>query len=341
MESFGANIIGDLGGDPAVTPVFNRLVHEGVFFRNFYATGPMTDRAISGVISGYPALPGTCIIHYEKKAQTLPFISKDLRSSGYSTTFIYGGDVNFAHMKSYLIMGGFDRIISDNNNSFSTSIGRSKWGVPDEYTFDRLFEECSQLKNPFFILFLTLSNHNPFDVPMEPVFPGNDYEKQFFNAAYYSDTCLGEFISEAGNTEWYRNTLFIILGDHGTRIGNVNEYDYKRFNIPMLWTGGAVNSRGLYIDSFGSQTDLPNTLLSQLNLPVRNYEFSKNLLIPGSPSFAFYSYQNGFVLMSDSVYEVYHLPTNAFKSVFGTEASQWRNACLAYITYLAADFMER
>lgn len=341
MESFGANIIAGLGGNPEVTPAFNSLTSEGIFFRHFYSTGPMTDRALAGVISGYPALPGTCIIHFEKKTQTLPFISKDLQSAGYHTMFIYGGDVNFAHMNSYIIMGGFNKIISDNDNQFSSSIERSKWGVPDEYTFDRLFEECNESEAPFFILLLTLSNHNPFDVPMEPVFSGKGYEDQFLNAAYYSDKCLGEFISKARNTEWYRNTIFIILGDHGTRIGNVNEFDYKRFNIPMLWLGGAVNTKGIYIDSYGSQTDIPNTLLNQLDLPVSKYEFSKNLLYPESRSFAYYSYQNGFAMLSDSVYEVYHLPTNEFKSEIGHEGSQWQKISLAYVTYLASDFMKR
>jgi len=176
---------------------------------------------------------------------------------------------------------------------------------------------------------------------MDLVFSGKSYEDEYDNAAYYSDTCLGEFISKARNTEWYRNTLFIILGDHGTRIGNVNEYDFKRFNIPMLWLGGAVANKGTYINSYGSQTDLPNTLLSQLNIPADQYEFSKNLLAQGVPSFAFYSYPNGFGMKSDSVYEVYHLPTNAFKNDIGFQSSQWRNTCLAYVTYLASDFIKR
>jgi phosphoglycerol transferase MdoB-like AlkP superfamily enzyme len=341
MESFGADIIAELGGNPEVTPEFNSLTDKGIFFKNFYSTGPMTDRALSGVLSGYPALPGICIIHYEKKTQTIPFISKDLRSAGYNTTFIYGGDINFAHMKSYVITAGFDRIISNNDNHFSSSIQRSKWGVPDEYTFERLFQECGSSETPFFIFCLTLSNHNPFDVPMEPVFPGSGYEEQFFNAAYYSDKCLGEFISKARNTDWYKNTLLIILGDHGTRIGNTNEFDFNRFNIPMLWLGGAITNKGTYIDSYGSQTDLPNILLSQLDLPVYQYKFSRNLFDSESPSFAFYSFQNGFGMKSDSLYLVYHLPTNQFKIEIGSEAPLWRKKGLAYLQYISSDFISR
>lgn len=341
MESFGADIIADLGGNPEVTPEFNHLTDEGIFFRNYYSTGPMTDRALSGIISGYPALPGRCIIHYEKKAQTLPFISKDLQSAGYNTTFIYGGDLSFAHMKSYVITGGFERIISNNDNNFPSSIERTKWGIPDEFAFERLLDECDQAVSPFFMVLLTLSNHNPFDVPMEPVFPGNDYEDQFYNAAFYSDKCLGEFIARAEKSDWYKNTLFIILGDHGTRIGNTSEYDSERFNIPMLWLGGALKVKGLHIESYGSQTDLPNTLLNQLGIPADHYEFSKNLFDEEAPSFAYYSFQNGFGIMSDSLYMVYHIPTDKFVRETGPDASRWKKTGLAYIQFIASDFTGR
>jgi len=341
MESFGANIIADLGGNPEITPAFNGLTDEGIFFRNFYSTGTMTDRGLAGVISGYPALPGTCIIHHEDKIQALPYISKDLRSAGYNTAFIYGGDINFGHMKSYVMTGDFGRIISDNDNHFSSTINRSKWGVPDEYTFDRLFEECNRSENPFFIFCLTLSNHNPFDVPMEPVFPGTGYDAQYLNASYYSDKCLGKFISQASNMEWFQNTLVIILGDHGTRIGNTNEYDLRRFSIPMLWLGGALKTQDFVVSSFGVQTDIPCTLLSQLDLPVMQYEFSKNLFDPESPSFACYSFQNGFGIINDSVNLVYHIPNEDFIKEAGPDVPLWQNPFVAYMKYVSSDFVKR
>ena len=341
LESFASCIIAESGGNPEVTPEFNSLTDEGIFFRNFYSTGAMTDRAMAGIVSGYPAIPGECIIHYKEKTPTLPFISKDLQSAGYSATFLYGGDINFANMKSYLTNGNFDRIISDNDNNYPSSIERTKWGIPDEYVFEKLYDECDQLSNPFFILCMTVSNHNPFDVPMKPVFPGNTFEDLFYNAAYYSDKCLGEFISKAKSAEWYRNTIFILLGDHGTRIGNEDEFDLKRYKIPMLWLGGALKTGQIHIDKFGSQTDLAKTLLSQLNLPASHYNFGKNLLDPESPSFAFYSCQNGFGMISDSIHLVYNLPASEFFVETGTDASDWRKTCLGYMQYLSSDFVKR
>jgi len=341
LESFASDIIAESGGDPKITPAFNRLVNEGVFFSNFYATGAMTDRGLAGIISGYPALPGDCIVLHKKKIGSLPYLSKDLKSAGYSTTFVYGGDVNFAEMKSYLETGDFKRIISDNDNNFPNSIQHSKWGIPDEYVFERLYTECNRLNDPFFILCMTISNHNPFDVPMEPVFPGSTYQDQFHNSSYYADKCLGEFISRAKATEWYKNTLFILVADHGTRIDNENEYDLRRFQIPMLWLGGAITKKGVKIGHYGSQTDIPKTLLSQLNLPASNYNFGKNLLDPDSPSFAFYSYQNGFGIINNRSHVVYHLPASEFYIESGPDASSWKKSSLAYMQFLAFDYINR
>jgi phosphoglycerol transferase MdoB-like AlkP superfamily enzyme len=341
MESFASDIIAESGANPGITPEFNRLVEEGIFFSNFYATGTMTDRGLAGIISGYPALPGDCIVLHKRKIDSIPYLSNDLKAAGYSTSFLYGGDVNFANMKSYLLTGNFERIISDNNDNFSSSINRSKWGVPDEFVYERLFNECSHLKDPFFILCMTLSNHNPFDVPMDPVFPGNSYLDLFYNSSYYADKCLGEFISKAKSTDWYTNTLFIMVADHGTRIENENEYDLKRFKIPMLWLGGALSIDSLKITQYGSQTDIPKTLLGQLNLPADHYDFGKNLLDPSSPSFAFYCYQNGFGMISENYHLVFHMPASEFWVEKGPESNLWKEKCLGYMQYLASDYIKR
>jgi phosphoglycerol transferase MdoB-like AlkP superfamily enzyme len=244
-------------------------------------------------------------------------------------------------MKSYLINGGFGRIISDNEDNFPNSIQRSKWGIPDEFVLERLFNECNNLKDPFFVLCMTISNHNPFDVPMETVFPGTTYQDLFHNSSYYADKCLGEFFSKAKSTEWYKNTLFILVADHGTRIDNENEYDLKRFKIPMLWLGGAIERGGVKIDHYGSQTDIPKTLLDQLNLPASHYNFGKNILDPGSPSFAFYSYQNGFGMIGANLHLVYHLPASEFYIETGPDAARWKKSSLAYMQCLASDYVKR
>ncbi len=109
LESFTAKIIEPLGGMPGVTPQLNQLVHEGILFDNFYASGDRTDKGIVAVLSGYPAQPLSSIIKYPNKTQSLPFLSRSLQSAGYHTSFVYGGDIGFANMESYLTEAVFQQ----------------------------------------------------------------------------------------------------------------------------------------------------------------------------------------------------------------------------------------
>jgi len=339
LESFGSLVIQELGGEPGLTPELSKIIPEGLFFTNFYANGTMTDKGISAILSGIPALPRTCIIHFESKSQTLPFLSQDLNKSGYHTMFLYGGNVDFAHFKSYLIMGGFKQIISDND--FPWSLNISKWGVPDEYIFQKLLDECDRAHEPFFHLCLTLSSHNPFDVPMDPVYTGNSTREKFYNSLYYTDKHLGEFLTAAKTHEWWENSLIILLADHGNRLGNTTEYDRSRFHIPMLWFGGALKEKGVINEHFGTQSDLPKTLLGQLNIPTSQYIFGKDILDANTPSYSCYSFHDGCGFVTDSTYLVYHYPTGRFLIEEGVQDLYSKKACLAFLQGIFTDFNQR
>jgi hypothetical protein len=76
-------------------------------------------------------------------------------------------------------------------------------------------------------------------------------------------------------------------------------YKQNVFRIPMLWIGGALSKRDIRIGKLGSQVDIPVTLLNQLGL-TGDFPFSKDLLSDQSKSFAFYTYNEGFGLITDS-----------------------------------------
>ncbi|MCK5461723.1 MAG: LTA synthase family protein, partial [Bacteroidales bacterium] len=241
LESFSIPLIAELGPDKDAAPNFNALVKEGIYFDRMYAAGTMTDRALGSILGGYPGIPGTCVIYYEQKTEKIPNLNKQLKSEGYGSAFIYGGDIDFAHIRSYLLTGGFEKVISEYD--FDPALPRSNWGVPDHLTFQRLMEETNGASSPFMHILLTLSSHTPFDVPMETVFPGSDYQSKYLNSIYYTDKALGDFISEAMTRDWWDETLLILLADHSCRVGNLTEHEEKRYNIPMLWLGGALAVR--------------------------------------------------------------------------------------------------
>ena len=111
LESFTAKLVEPLGGLPGVTPQFNKLCNEGVLFSNYFASDSRTDKSLVSILSGYPALGKISIIKFPNKTQKLGIISRDLAQAGYQTSFLYGGDVDFANIRSYLVNGKFQEII--------------------------------------------------------------------------------------------------------------------------------------------------------------------------------------------------------------------------------------
>ena len=289
LESFSANTIEALGGTPQVTPSLNALMKEGIAFTSLYANSFRTDRGLVAVLNGYLAQPTTSIMKYPSKSQTLPSIAKSLSAIGYHNDLLYGGDINFTNMKSYFFSSGYQKITADVD--FPLSERLNKWGVNDNYTFNRLYEMIQERKKattPWMTTFLTLSSHEPFKVPFHRL------KNPYLNSVAFTDSCLGNFIQKIKKTPAWDNLLIIMIADHGFKYpANLNQYEPRRYHIPMLWIGGAIK-KPMRVNRIGNQTDLSKTLLRQLKLPTKAFSFSKDLFHPNSPEYAFYTNYNLF-----------------------------------------------
>ena len=294
-ESATAKIIAPLGGKPDVTPQFNALCNEGILFTNFYASGDRSDKGLVSLLSGFPAQPTSSIIKTPHKTAKLPHLSRDFKANGYKTAFYYGGEPEFANMRSFLHNGGFEQIIG--KNDFEAKDWNSKWGAHDHVVFNKMLQDINQRtenEQPFFYTLFTLSSHEPFEVPNQTAKATNE-EGLFLNAHRYADQSIGEFIAAAKKQAWWQNTLVIIVADHGHRLPNesVNHVPEK-FTIPMLWLGGALAANPQQITQYGNQTDLATTLLKQLNIsPKIPYLWSKDMADSSAASFAFYAFSDG------------------------------------------------
>ena len=309
LESFSNKIISALGGEDSITPNLNKLAGKSVVFNNFYASGDRSDKGLVSIFSGYPAQPTTSIIDYPSKSQKLPFMYKPFSENGYETAFYYGGDLNFANFKSYFSNPYVDRLVTKDN--FSSKDQKQKWGVPDGILFDRLKSDIDKTGKPFFYSCFTLSSHEPFDVPMKPVFGTKNRDQLSKNGFYYSDSVLNDFLSEAEKSAWWDKTLIIITADHGSRSpGNTQNHSREKFHIPMLWTGGALLLKDSTIHTAGSQTDIPATILSLFGYDYSMFDFSRNLLNKNLNDFAYYAFNNGFGCITPSGYVIYDIDFN-------------------------------
>lgn len=292
LESFSSSITAPLGGLADVAPNLNRYCEEGVLFTNMYASSFRTDRGLVSILSSYPAQPTTSIMKFPAKSQTLPTVSKKLKEEGYDLKFYYGGDEDFTNMRSYFISGGFEARISDKDFPFSEK--QSKWGAHDHLVFRKLLDDLHHTpRQPFMKTLLTLSSHEPFEVPATKKF-----DHPYLNSVAYTDSCLGAFLDEFRQTPLWNNTLIVLTPDHAMKFPDtLSNHLPDRYKIPVLWLGGALKGPAK-IHTLGSQIDIVPTLLSQMELPTRDFVFGKNLLCQKVKPFAFYSFIDGFGMIT-------------------------------------------
>ena len=309
MEGFGGAFIEPLGGLPEVSPNLNRLSEEGIFFTQCYANSFRTDRGTVSALSGYLGLPTVSIMKVPAKSRTLPAISEELVKAGYQTDFLYGGDINFTNMKSYLLSKGYQRLTADTDFSLAEQ-NSNVWGVNDDITGDWLLEQLKQREEgPWFTTWLTLSSHEPFEVPYHRL------DEKIPNAFAYTDECLGKLIDGLKQTDLWENLLIVCIPDHGFCYPQGTTDRGGEFShIPMLWLGGAIKEP-MKIDKIMNQTDMAATLLGQLGLDYSMFPFSRNVLSDSYVyPFAFYS--------SGSVF--------AFRDTTGVSAYDIKADCISY-----------
>ena len=312
LESCGGQFT-EISGRTDITPNLNRLAHEGIYFTNCYANSWRTDRGTLCTWSGYPSFPTMSVMKMPSKSRSLPNIARTLQQErGYSTHYLYGGDINFTNMRSYLVSGGFSDLTwkDDYTKEEQTS---AKWGVRDDITFQTLTELTQTMRQPFLIGYSTLSSHVPWDVPI------HHFDDEVLNAFYYLDQCIGDFIQQLRQSDLWDNTLVIMLPDHGIVYADLDESNPLLNHIPMLWVGGAVK-QPRRIEQVCNQTDLPATLLGQLGIAHDEYTFSRDVLsVTYKNPFAIHTYDDGYTMIDSASFVNYDFISNRVVSNYGKD----------------------
>ena len=312
LESCGGQFT-EISGRTDITPNLNRLAHEGIYFTNCYANSWRTDRGTLCTWSGYPSFPTMSVMKMPSKSRSLPNIARTLQQErGYSTHYLYGGDINFTNMRSYLVSGGFSDLTwkDDYTKEEQTS---AKWGVRDDITFQTLTELTQTMRQPFLSGYSTLSSHVPWDVPI------HHFDDEVLNAFYYLDQCIGDFIQQLRQSDLWNNTLVIMLPDHGIVYAGLDESNPLLNHIPMLWVGGVIK-QPRRIEQVCNQTDLPATLLGQLGIAHDDYTFSRDVLsVTYKNPFAIHTYDDGYTIIDSASFVNYDFISNRVVSNYGKD----------------------
>lgn len=135
----------------------------------------------------------------------------------------------------------------------------------------------------------------------------------------------------------WKNTAVVLVPDHlgayPERIGNL---ETGRYRIPLLIVGGAVRGPER-IGVYGSQQDIAATLLAQLSIPHGEFTFSKDMLNPASPHFAFFTVPDAFGFLTPDNQLIFNNEADAIVVDEGPKKGQNLSLGQAYLQKLYDD----
>jgi len=296
MESLAGHAVGALGAGGNITPEFDKLAGEGVLFTRFFSNGTHTHQGMFASMGCFPNLPGfEYLMQTPEGGNWFSGLPQLLSVRQFDNLYVYNGDFAWDNQYGFFGRQGIRNFVG-RNEFVNPLVSDPTWGVSDQDMFDRAAEELAKKGaggKPFYALLQTLSNHTPYPLPAKlPVDPvtGRGSLDQHLTAMRYADWALGRFFEKARKEPYFKETLFVIVGDHGfANEEQLTEMHLARFNVPLLLIAPGIREKfGGQRETVGAQVDIVPTIMGRLGGNVRHQCWGRDLLnLPtGDPGFA-------------------------------------------------------
>lgn len=249
VESLGDEWMGtnNMMAEP-IMPFLDSLSKKSLYWENCMSTTLRSFGAVPSLTGSVPC--GMRGYQFGNMPETNTLIGI-LKSNGYETNAFYSGEFYFDCIAEYLISQKID-YMSNFHADFKKDNNKNKgnyWGYHDEFLFEKSIDILKDKKSPMFNMFVTISTHDDID-ENNPIFmkavertksvveetrktskvTNNAYKKAITFA--YTDDCIREFFDEYSKRDDFKNTIFVITGDHAS--GFYTKSDISRYHVPLI-----------------------------------------------------------------------------------------------------------
>lgn len=279
MESMSSFYLNET---PQLTPYLNKLKNNSYFFNNIYSPGTHTNQGIFASLYGIPGLFDRVIMDDRVMGGTdhLPLcegLPLNLNAKGYTSCFFVSHDKSYNNTDMFLYRNGYDLRNVYAKENYPKEKYVNYWGVDDDYLLGYAIQTFNKEKeSPFFGTIMTITNHPEYVVPEEFKSISNDASEQ---AVFYADHCIQKFMEEASKEDWYKNTIFVFVGDHGKILGKQQfEVPTTLNHVPLMIYSPLFADMPKTIENFGTQIDIFPTVMGLLNIEYENNSLGIDLL---------------------------------------------------------------
>jgi phosphoglycerol transferase MdoB-like AlkP superfamily enzyme len=290
VEGLGTEFIGK-NAYRGFTPYLDSLIPKSLYWENFVSNAGRTFGALPSILGSLP-YGEKGFLEMNPLPSNISLVSI-LKANEYTTSFYCGDESSFDRKINFLEYNGIDNVIDINN--FGPSYEKTKanaggftWGYPDGEIFKKTLSELDGKKSPRLDIIMTLTNHEPFDFPakkeylkkVDSIINANktlqvsksevETYKDIFACLLYTDHSIKKFMNDYAKKPEYKNTIFVITGDH--RLIPIAQKDKLcRFHVP-LYLYSPLLKKAQTFKSVSSHWDITPSLISFL---MNNYKMNK------------------------------------------------------------------
>lgn len=278
MESMSVAKMKRGGNTNNLTPFLDSLSYQSLYFENLYTAGKHTFNGIFSTIFSFPALYSK---HTMKQLRKYNGISNALKKYDYQTIYFTTHDVQYDNAEAFLLNNDFDSVIGEKD--FPSDEIKTKMGVRDDYLFHfsmPILSKLAENDKPFLSVFMTISDHIPYYIPEYFHPTADNIEKQ---AVQYADWSLKQFIKEASQQKWFKNTIFVFVADHGKPIQADYAISLDYHHSPFLIYAPGILDTKKTLSCIAGQIDVYPTIMGLLKLPYINNTLGIDLLNESRP----------------------------------------------------------
>jgi len=312
LESFAAHMTGIFGNPLKPSPNFDAIAKDSLFFRRFYTPRRGTARAVFATLTGIPD-----VITHRTASRNPTIVSQYTILNAfedYKKFYFLGGSANWANIRGLFSHNVEGLRIYEEGDYNSPRI--DVWGISDLHLFEEANRILSSVNDkPFFAFIHSSGNHRPYSIPddnrnFRMASADEDELKKYgfpslaaFNSFRFLDHSLGFFIRIARMEKYFKNTLFFVFGDNGTRGKSPHMPKAEEalklgsYHVPFIIYGPGLIRKGTVFDIMASQLDVLPTIAGVTGLPLLNTTLGRNLFDTHSDSqpYAFIQSKRGSV----------------------------------------------
>jgi len=263
VESLSADYTGVGRSGQGYTPFLDGLAKKGIYFHNSFANGRRSIDAAPSILAGLPHLRDETF--YCTRMKQLHGIGAVLKERGYDTSFFHGGMNGTMQFDVFSQRMGFDRYYGLNEYPKREDFD-GIWGIYDEPMLQFLAQEMSRRKEPFATVLFSLSTHHPYQIPSQYEGLFAKGELPIHQTVGYFDHALKKFFETAEQMPWYKNTLFVITGDHIGPAKAVSPRLIDNYRIPLVFFHPGHPLPKVNPDRIAQHVDIGPSLLDFLGI---------------------------------------------------------------------------